>query len=293
MNTQSTPNNKNHYKSVLISGASTGIGRACALELDRKGWRVFAGYRKDADAESLKQDASEHLVPVRLDVTDSESIAESVSLVKGAIGEYGLDALMNNAGVAVGGPVEFITRDQWRQQFEINVFGAVELTQLCLPMLRITKGRIVNISSIAGRSSMPFTAPYCSSKYALEALSDSLRLELRPWGIQTILIEPGAIETPIWGKATEQTQKMEVEVDSPAMSLYGNALKQFNQVLVIASKRAAPVDLVVQAVKKALEDDPPRDRYVVGNDAKLRLFLKLFPTRFQDWVLAKNIGLDE
>lgn len=279
-------------KSVLISGASTGIGRASALYLDKIGWRVFAGYRKEADAESLKLDASEHLVPIQLDVTDSESIARSIALVKGAIGEYGLDALMNNAGVAVGGPVEFITRDQWRQQFEINFFGAVELTQHCLPLLRMTKGRIVNISSIAGRSSMPFTAPYCASKYALEALSDSLRLELRQWDIQTILIEPGAIETPIWGKATEQTQKMEVDSGSPAMKIYGKALNQFNQVLVNAAKRAAPVDLVVQSVRKALEDEPPRDRYVVGQDARMRLILKLFPTRFQDWVLAKNIGLD-
>ncbi|MDP8244602.1 MAG: SDR family oxidoreductase [Candidatus Hinthialibacter antarcticus] len=279
-------------KSVLISGASTGIGRAVALYLDKKGWRVFAGYRKDADAESLKNEASEHLTPVRLDVANSDSIAETVGSVNEIISEYGLDALINNAGVAVGGPVEFVTRDQWRQQFEINFFGAIELTQCCLPMLRKTKGRIVNVSSIAGRSSMPFTAPYCSSKYAMEALSDSLRLELRQWGIQTVLIEPGAIETPIWGKATEQTQQMETDSASPAMQLYGKALTQFNQVLNNAAKRAAPVDLVVQAVRKALEDEPPRDRYVVGQDARMRLLLKLFPTRFQDWVLAKNIGLD-
>lgn len=279
-------------KSVLVSGASTGIGRACALDLDKKGWRVFAGYRKDVDAESLKQNASEHLTPVRLDVAESHSIAEAMGGVQTIIGDYGLDALINNAGVAVGGPVEFVSRDQWRQQFEINFFGAIELTQHCLPMLRKTQGRIVNVSSIAGRSSMPFTAPYCSSKYALEALSDSLRLELRQWGIQVALIEPGAIETPIWGKATEQTQQMETESASPVMGLYGRALAQFNQVLNNAAKRAAPVERVVQAVWSALNDEPPRARYVVGQDARMRLILKLFPTRFQDWILAKNLGLD-
>ncbi|MBZ0256562.1 SDR family oxidoreductase [bacterium] len=279
-------------KSVLISGASTGIGRACALELDRKGWRVFAGYRKDADAESLKRDASEHLVPVRLDVTDSESIAESVSLVKGAIGEYGLDALINNAGVAVGGPVEFVSRDQWRQQFEINFFGAVELTQLCLPMLRISKGRIVNISSIAGRSSMAFTSPYCASKYAMEAFSDSLRLELVKWGIRTVLVEPGCIKTPIWDKAEQQKQNAEQTMPDEALTLYGAALKNFNKLLEQAAKGAAPVEFVVQAVWKGLNDEPPRDRYVVGTDARMRLILKLFPTRFQDWVLVKKVGLD-
>ncbi len=285
--------NQQPPKCVLISGASTGIGRACALHLDSKGWRVFAGYRKDADAESLKSEAVGQLTPVKFDVADSDSIAGAVETVTSSIGGHGLDSLINNAGVAVGGPVEFVARDQWRQQFEINLFGAIELTQGCLPLLRKTKGRIINVSSIAGRSSMPFTAPYCASKHAMEALSDSLRLELLEWGIQTILIEPGAIETPIWDKATKQTDEIEAASNSPAMQLYGKALNQFNTILKDAARRAAPVELVVQAVWKALNDEPPRDRYVVGNDARLRLFLKLFPTRFQDWVLAKNIGLDK
>lgn len=279
--------------SVIITGASTGIGKACALYLDKQGYRVFAGCRKEEDAESLRKESSGRLVPIHLDVTNNADIDEVRRLLEESLGEGGLSALINNAGIALGGPQECISLDIWRRQFEVNVFGLIAMTRTMIPLLRPARGRIVNISSIAGRSSMPFTAPYCASKHAVEALSDSLRLELRPWGIKTILIEPGAIDTPIWEKAAGMRKQMDGESNREVMELYGSYLRKFYEVIENAAHRAAPVERVVDAVWHALTSDPPRERYVVGTDARMRLVLNLFPTRIQDWVIARMLKLSE
>lgn len=283
----------NQPKSVLISGASTGIGRDCALDLDRRGWIVFAGVRKEQDGDTLKAKASERLQPVMLDVADSDQILEAAMSVNDVVGEDGLSALVNNAGIAIGGPVEFIPRDEWRLQFEVNLFGSVELTQACLPLLRTGQGRIVNISSIAGRSAMPFTAPYCASKHALEALSDSLRLELWRWKIPVSLIEPGAIKTPIWDKAQERTDDFRDNSPEELMDLYGDALSEFNRVIANAAQNSIPVEAVTRAIRKALTARRPRHRYVVGNDARQRLILNMLPTRWQDSILARLLKLKQ
>src|SRR3954471_419193 len=177
-------------RTVLVTGASSGIGRATALELARRGATVLAGVRDPADGEAL----GPSVIPLRLDVTDAGHVA--------AAGEEaarrGLDALVNNAGIAVTGPLEYLPLDELRRQLEVNAVAQLAVTQACLPALRASRGRIVNMSSISGRMALPLYGPYAASKYALEALSDSLRLELRGTGVDVVLIEPGAIRTPIW-----------------------------------------------------------------------------------------------
>src|SRR5574341_29762 len=178
---------------IVITGASTGIGEACALYLDELGYRVFAGVRRPSDGETLKAKASARLTPVVMDVTDVASIDRAVETVKQAVGSVGLAGLVNNAGIGVGGPLEVVPLADLRKQFEVNVIGQVAVTQAFLPLLRQGRGRIVNMGSIAGRVVMPFMGPYSASKFALEALTDAMRLEFQPWGIQVSIVEPGAI----------------------------------------------------------------------------------------------------
>jgi NAD(P)-dependent dehydrogenase (short-subunit alcohol dehydrogenase family) len=210
---------------VLISGASTGIGRATAVALAARGFKVLAGVRSDSAAQALEKAAGNgNLSPVALDVTSVESIQVAVERAAELSGADGLYGLINNAGIVVPGPVEHVTREDWRMQFEVNFFGAIELTQQALPLLR--KGvaahgfgvpRLLLISSIGGRIAQPFLAPYTTSKFALTALGDSLRLELRRQGIGVTVIEPGAIATDIWGKGDAAGQQF--TPDHPARKL--------------------------------------------------------------------------
>ena len=195
-----TTSNGGAAPSVVITGASTGIGEACALHLDQLGWRVFAGVRKDSDGEALQRKASPRLMPVRIDVTDAASIAGAREIVARELGDRGLDGLVNNAGVVVAGPLEFVPMDDLRRQLEINVIGQIAVTQAFLSFVRTARGRIVNIGSVSGKMATPFVGPYAASKFAMEALTDALRCELRPWGIQVSIVEPGSIATPIWEK---------------------------------------------------------------------------------------------
>src|SRR5512135_480609 len=211
--------------SVVITGASTGIGRACALHMDALGWRVFAGIRKDSDAASLRSDASARLVPVYLDVTDARSITAAVDAVSNLVGASGLSGLVNNAGIPYGGPVEYLALDRVRHLYEVNFFGVIAVTQAFLPLVRRARGRIVNMSSVGGMVSAPFVSPYASSKFALEALSDSLRMELHPWHIEVSSIQPGAIDTPIWNKAGNVLQGLVQDVPSQGLKLYGDAIR--------------------------------------------------------------------
>ena len=193
---------------VVITGASTGIGEACALHLDKLGFRVFAGIRKAVDGDSLRQRASERLVPVRLDVSDQMEIDEAARHIIQALGGHGLAGLINNAGIVVGGMLEFLPLEALRRQLEVNVVGQIAVTQALLPSLRKARGRIVNIGSVAGLISSPFTGAYSASKFALEALTDSLRMELRPWKIHVSLIEPGFIQTPILKKSVAAAEAL-------------------------------------------------------------------------------------
>lgn len=276
----------------MITGASTGIGAACALHLDRLGWRVFAGVRKQADAETLKVQGSPRLTPISLDVTDTVSISTAASAVAGAVGQAGLAGLVNNAGIVVPGPIEFLPLADLRRQFEINVIGQVAATQAFLPLIRAGRGRIVNMGSISGRMATPFTGAYGASKFALEALTDALRLELAPWGISVSIIEPGAVATPIWEKSAKTAEAILDSVPPEALVLYAESIEAVRKTAAEASKRAVdPVD-VARVVEHALTSGKPRTRYVVGREAKIRAAMALLvPDRVRDSMVAKAMRL--
>lgn len=277
---------------IVITGASTGIGEACALYLDELGYRVFAGVRRPSDGEALRAKASARLTPVMLDVADVASIDRAAEEVKEAVGAAGLAGLVNNAGIGVGGPLEVVPLADLRKQFEVNVIGQVAVTQAFLPLLRQGRGRIVNMGSIAGRSVMPFLGPYSASKFALEALTDAMRLEFQPWGIQVSIVEPGAIESRIWDKAKHAADQMEAATGPEARARYGEAVARVREAMEQAAQRAIPALVVAKAVAHALSADRPKTRYLVGLDAKLRAALAAWlPNRAQDWLLTRVLKL--
>ncbi|GKS59445.1 short-chain dehydrogenase/reductase [Nitrospira sp.] len=279
-------------RSVVVTGASTGIGAACARYLDRLGFQVFAGVRSIGDGRTLSASASTDLVPVYLDVTVERSIAEAVALVERTVRPAGLAGLVNNAGIAVAGPIEAVPIEHARRQLEVNVIGQMAVTQAFLPLLRHGRGRIVNMSSIAGLAATPFLGWYGASKFALEALTDALRLELRPWGIEVSSVEPGAIATPIWERSAALATKMRSTVDPEKLALYEKALAGMQEVIQKAAGRAIPADEVAKVVARALTVRRPKTRYLVGLDAQFRAFLKhVLPDRGQDWLVGKFLNL--
>ena len=271
----------------MITGASTGIGRACALHFDKKGYRVFAGVRKDSDAESLKKKASDKLTPVMIDVTDYESVSKAAEMVAKAVGESGLDALVNNAGIAVSGPLEYLPIKRFEDQIKVNVFGTVAVTQAFLPLLRKAKGRIVNISSESGRFALPLMAPYAASKHALEALSDSLRVELLPSGIKLILIEPGSIKTNIWEKTDESARKLMEEIPEIGRQIYKKELETNIKTVKTADRISIPPERVVKVVERAITVSRPKLRYTVGFEAIVIVYIfNLLPRKIMDRILS-------
>ncbi len=277
---------------VVITGASSGIGEACALYLDQLGYRVFAGVRRPEDGEAVKARASMRLTPVLLDVTDAASIHQAAETVRAAIGTAGLAGLVNNAGIGVGGPLEVVSLEDLRKQFEVNVIGQVAVTQAFLPLLRQGRGRIVNIGSIAGLAATPFIGPYSASKFALEALTDVMRLELRAWGIHVSIVEPGAVASRIWDKGRQRAIQLEAAASPEAKALYGEAVAGVREAIARAERRAIPSRAVAKAVAHALRAARPKTRYLVGLDARLRALLAAWlPDRVQDWLLAKVLKL--
>lgn len=277
---------------VVITGASTGIGEACARMLDQRGMRVFAGVRNDTDGDRLREGSSDRLEPIYLDVTESHSIGMARDRVGEVVGDLGLAGLINNAGIAVGGPLEAIPMAAFRRQFEVNVFGLLDCTQQFMPLLRQGRGRVINVSSIAGRSATPILGAYAASKFALEAMSDSMRVELRRAGVRVSVIEPGAIRTPIWDKArTAGSMGME-DLPADARTYYGPALKAIMAYVEDAAKRSIPAETVADAVAHALLSPTPRARYVIGRDARLRQLMELLPTAWRDALFAKRLKLE-
>jgi NAD(P)-dependent dehydrogenase (short-subunit alcohol dehydrogenase family) len=273
---------------VLITGASTGIGEATALKLDASGFRVFAGVRKPEDRERLQSKASDRLRVIQpLDVTDQDSITRAAAQVESELQGEPLKGIVNNAGIATGGPLEAIELDDLRSTLEVNSIAPVAVAQAFLPMLRRSKGRIVNISSIGGRVAQPFAGPYVTSKHALEAINDVLRLELIEWGIDVIAIEPGTIATPIWEKGSSQAEEVLGKMAPRMIELYGKRLEKFSKVLERQTKRGAPPEKVAEAVEKALTSGRPRTRYLVGDAYALLALKTLLPTRLLDRVFYK------
>ncbi len=280
-----------HPPSVLITGASTGIGAAAAARLDQLGWRVFAGVRREEDGARLVAQASERLHPLRLDVTEPAEIAAAATAVGAAVGPRGLDGLVNNAGVAVGGPLEYLPAEELRRQLEVNVVGLHAVTRAFLPLVRRARGRVVHIGSISGRVASPLTGAYAASKHAVEALADVLRLELAPEGIHVSVIEPGQIATPIWAKGEARFADATAAIPPEGMARYGRRLAVLRWMVRRAARTAAPPDLVADALVHALAAPDPRPRYLVGRDAVVRYWLsRLLPTRVMDALVLRLLG---
>jgi NAD(P)-dependent dehydrogenase (short-subunit alcohol dehydrogenase family) len=274
-------------KSVLITGASTGIGRATALHLDARGWRVFAGARREEDAAALRAAGSERLAPLMLDVTDAGQVAAAAERIGGEVGEAGLDALVNNAGIGVMGPLETLPLDDFRRQIEVNLTGQVAVTQSMLPLIRRATGRVVFVSSAGGRMALPFGGPYHAAKFGLEAVADSLRQELRPWRIEVVVIEPGSIDTPIWERSVRAYEAMAERAPTAQEELYGERLAGLRRGAERTAARGIPPDKVARAIERELAARRPRTRRRVGLDAKGQVFLRrLLPDRALDRLIA-------
>jgi len=273
---------------VVITGASTGIGRASARYLAERGFHVFAGVRRDEDAEALRQESAGRLTPLRVDVTDRGSIESAAREVEAAVGGEGLRGLVNNAGIGIGAPLEFIDLDELRRQLEVNVIGPIAVTQAFLALIRACRGRVVNVGSIGGRVAQPMLGPYNASKFALEALSDSLRMELAPWGIHVSLVEPGSIATAIWAKTDAYAERMIPTLGPRARELYGTAIGAVLAAARTLSKQAIAPEAVSKAIHHALTARRPRTRYLVGTDARVQAALARFvPDRARDAVLLR------
>jgi NAD(P)-dependent dehydrogenase (short-subunit alcohol dehydrogenase family) len=258
-------------RSVVVTGASSGIGRASAVRLAEAGWRVLGGVRTESDAGALRQHGVE---PILLDVTDAAQVAAAAEVVGAE-----LDGLVANAGIAVAAPLELVPLDELRRQLEVNVVGQLAVLQALLPALRRRSGRVVLMGSIG---------PYAASKHALEAFADVLRVELGPWGIAVSIVEPASVKTAIWTKGAETADALREGVPPEQAALYAERIRRFRE---IALKRGPGVDpdVVAKAVEHALSAARPRARYVVGRDAHLRAWIERLPTRLRDRVLAKAL----
>ena len=261
-------------KTALVTGASSGIGQACALRLMHAGWRVVAGVRRVGDAPEGTEE-------VLLDVTDAEQIRAAAGLADE------LDGLVNNAGIALAAPLEFVPPEELRYQLEVNLVGQVAVTQAFLPALRRTRGRIVFMGSIAGRSALPFLGPYAASKHGLEAIADSLRLELRPFGIHVSIVEPGTIKTPIWTRSAARADELIEASDGRLGELYGERIAAFRQIALKRGAAGAAPQAVAKVVQEALTAERPHTRYLVGRDAKLRAGFERLPDRLRDRIYER------
>ena len=280
-------------RSVLVSGASTGIGRATALYLARQeGFHVFAGVRSPKDAELLKAEKQHNLTPVILDVTDAHTIKRTVHRINKDTNGAGLYALVNNAGVSLSCPQELVSMEHIRAQFDVNVFGLMQLSAACMPMIRKNGGRIVNVSSGAGRMATPLMGVYSASKFAVEGLSDALRVELRPWKVPVVVIEPGFVASDIHGKNDADMEVLLSSLPADAPAEYRQMIKAFRDMNKKLVPKATPTAIVAQTIGMALTINCPATRYAVGTDAKLMSVLhRILPDRIKDLIFSKAIGL--
>jgi NAD(P)-dependent dehydrogenase (short-subunit alcohol dehydrogenase family) len=279
---------------VVITGAATGIGEMTALHLDKLGYRVFAGVYFDAyekkGGEQLKAKASDRLSTVPLDVTDRQSIASAAKTVTDEVGEEGVVGLVNVHGIDIPGPLEFFPIDLLRRHFEVNVIGTMAVTQAFLPLLRKGKGRVINFGSMNGKMIFPLEAAYCASKAALEAMTDSLRMELRPAGIPVSVIEPGFIGTEMLSKSLDAWDKLEKTLPQEAHDRYGpfidKAMKRIDRVKNMGS----PPEGVAKLVAKALKAKTPKRRYRIGRGSRsMILAAKYVPEPILDWAIIKGL----
>jgi len=273
-------------RGVVVSGCSTGIGRACVNRLATHGWRVFAGVRSEADAKAVGAEPGE-VVPLRLDVSDGDSIAAAAELVTAQTGGR-LEGLVNNAGIAVGGALETVPVADLRRILDVNVVGQIAVTQALLPLLRSGQGRIVILGSVGGRVAFPYAGPYHASKFALEALADSLRIELEPQSVAVSLVEPGPISTPIWRKAEEQVATLRAGLEGEAHQLYAEGLANFEQRLRSADEHGENPERVAAKIAAALEGSAG-SRVPVGRGVRTLINLRSLLPDFAFDRLARRV----
>ena len=277
-------------KHVLITGASSGIGHACVGRLTRAGFFVFAGVRKADDAVRLQHEFPEQVLPVEIDVTDEPSIRRAVDTVMSRT--EGLDGLVNNAGIGVAAPVEYMRLDVLRRQFEVNVFGQIAVTQAFLPLIRARRGRIVNMGSVGSHVTMPFGGALCATKSAFRSLDDALRLELHPFGIHVAMVEPASIRTPAVEKTLGDADAAVRELPPEGVARYGDMLRRFIERAYDREQHGSPPEVVADAVLEALTDPRPLARYPVGKHARLLVALpRLLTDRLLDRFRYRLFGI--
>jgi NAD(P)-dependent dehydrogenase (short-subunit alcohol dehydrogenase family) len=272
--------------SVLVTGAGRGIGKSIVEHLATRGWDVIAGVRNERDADTVTSLSPQRVSSVILDVTDAGHIAALQESLPDR-----LDAIVNNAGVVVSGPMETVSPAEWRTQLEINVIGQLAVTQAVLPRLRRSRGRVVFISSVNGRLSMPLIGAYCASKFALEAAADALRMELRPWHIGVAIVEPSQTDTDMWRTADDMVEQTEAALTPEQRGLYTRHIAGMKKMTPLSQRLAVPVEKVSAVVEEALTARRPRARYVVGVGPRLQVALTTnLPTRMRDLLLRKISG---
>lgn len=272
---------------VIVTGASTGIGRACALDLAQRGFHVLAGVRQESAGTSLQEESRGSLTPIVLDVTDEGQIEAAVREVSEALQDQPVIGLVNNAGITVHGPLEFVPLRDLRRQLEVNVVGQLAVTQALLPQLRRSRGRVVLMGSVSGLLAVPGFGPYSMSKFALEAMADVLRLELAPWQIHVALIQPGAIDTPIWEKGFRNWEGFEQAAPQDMLELYAGQIRSVRGVATYSQRGAESAHVVADAVAHALTSSRPRSRYVLGGGARRQRFLSRLPDSWRDRLVRK------
>jgi NAD(P)-dependent dehydrogenase (short-subunit alcohol dehydrogenase family) len=274
-------------RTVFISGSGTGIGRITALRLARAGHRVFAGVLDSAEGEALRREASGQLQPIICDITSDADLKSARSMVEDAVGAAGLSGLVNNAAVPTAGPVEIIPLADLRRALEVNVVGQVGLTQAMLPALRLARGRIVNLSSVAGLLALPYFGPYAMSKFAVEAMSDCLRQEMRPWGIRVSVVEPGVIATGFWGAGAEYGEGLAASLPEDAIALYADAVARMPRLARKLGRIGSDPHDVARAIEHALTARRPRTRYRVGRQSRAVAILSRLPDGVRDWAVGR------
>jgi len=257
--------------------------------LTQRGHHVFAGVRSAEDGNALRESLGENVTPISVDVTNATQIHEASRLINEKVGSAGLAGLVNNAGIALAGPLEFLPIDELRRQLDVNVIGQIEVTQAVLPAIRRARGRIVFMGSVAGRSALPMMGPYAASKHALEALTDSLRVELHPWGIHVAIVEPGVITTPIWDTSIAAAERMLERMPAQATEYYGWIIDAMMRRVKRGRMRGLPPERVAEVVEHALFARKPKTRYPLGRDASLRVLFQRLPDRFRDYIIRRQL----
>jgi NAD(P)-dependent dehydrogenase (short-subunit alcohol dehydrogenase family) len=275
---------------VLITGCSSGIGEATALLLARGGMLVFANVRRAEDGEALVREGGDNLRPLVFDVSDADGIERARATVAAEPGIV-LRAVVNNAGIGSAGPLEILPLDEIRKLMEVNYIGPLAVTKAFLPLLHESRGRLINVTSIAGKFAAPFGGAYAASKFAYEAASDALRLELAPFGIRVIVVEPGAIKTKFWERGSAAAEAMAATLPAGALVPYQPYLERFRAVVLDSVQKAIAPERVAATIAKALVATRPRARYVVGADARLQLVLARLPEPVRDAVVRRALGL--